>query len=220
MTGCREVFAVALILGLCAQGSAQEHELGEGKGSTIIPVEGLPDRGEPEEDKKPDPAQEARKKEARQRAVAAALMGAGGQTGWLKRGWRWDLNLDLALGKNLDAGGETLFLGRARTGATRVMEPAYLTLGATAEINTGAPPAFGLQMELLEMSSAIQLQAGGLIDTGGVPLATAAIGWQLFALEGQLRFDEETETLLFFKLRVPISWIYYYFTLYRPAPPG
>ena len=169
------------------------------------------------QDAQPDPKEGAEPdKKASQadknRAAALAQIQGSGSQGWLERGWRWDGNIDLALGQSAKDKDELAFFGRLRGGITRVQEPVYLTLGAIADLSTATDPAFGLQFETLEMRSALQLQLGGTIDLGGTPTVHAALGWQIFAFEAQFRLDDEVQTLFFGKLRLPISWFYYALT--------
>ena len=146
---------------------------------------------------------------AKRRAEALVWIGAAGPNGWLKREWRFDLNLDLAVGG--PGAASRRFFGRTRVGVTRVAEPGYYTLGLTADLVSEADPAFGLQFEAMEMVASFQWQVGAMVDTGSVPCLTTALGWQIFALEGQLRFDEETSALLYFKVRLPVSWLLHIF---------
>ncbi len=201
----------------------------QAQGETIIPVEGLPesedatqkedatkDETEPqkaeaaektdEEKAKEDKEAAQRRREAQNRAIA--LANAGALSAGFKRGWQWDLNVDLGIGNELNAGGLPL-MARVRSGITRIQDPLFLTLSPTVDISNVTPLAFGLQAELLSIQSGLQVQLGGAVNIEATPSVHAALGWQIFAVEAQAHLTtiDEPTVIIYGKLRIPISWL-------------
>jgi len=152
-------------------------------------------------------------------ALFAALCAAqpdplGGATepgGWLLRGWHADLNLELAIGRDVLGADDARWFGRVRAGVTRVLEPLYLSAGLIYTQGADRPAAFGAQAEVMDMGTALQLQVGAALDLDGAPAAHLALGWQVFGAEVELRWPNgPAELLVVGKLRVPVSWLVYW----------
>ncbi len=160
---------------------------------------------EAEEESEEDAA-ETEARAAKNRAAAVAMMDAGGENGWLERGWRVDLNVDFAGGNPW--ADDWSWLGRGRVGLMAVHEPQYLTLGLTAERlwPLEQPYAIGLEIEAMEMVSSLQLIGGGAVDLSGGLRWHAGLGWQIFGVEIDFAGPER---LVLGKVRIPISWLIY-----------
>ena len=170
--------------------------------------EDVPEEDAPEESGETDAEAEARAAErtAKNRAAAMAMMDAAGPNGWLERGWRADLNVDLGGGNPW--ADDWIWFGRGRVGIMRVAEPTYLTLGVTAEHlwPLPQPTAIGLELEAMEMVSAIQLIGGGGLDLSANWRWHLGLGWQIFGVE--VNFSG-SDRLVMGKIRIPISWFVY-----------
>lgn len=125
----------------------------------------------------------------------------------------WDLNLEGGLGWNLTHDAPLLGLARARGGLTwmdtsDIAAPRFYSLGVTALYCGIGDLAFGLQGELLDLSSGVWGQVGAHIDINTSTGLEASLGWSLFGVEAQVRFEDQgTQAALFLKLRIPIGII-------------
>jgi hypothetical protein len=103
------------------------------------------------------------------------------------------------------------FKGDARTGVVYVPEPYGYALGVVGELSNISDPAVGLEFEMLSMLFGVYGQVGGLVDVDGEWMATAGVGWQLFAFE--LQYEPQPDLganspwIGMAKLHFPISWI-------------
>lgn len=123
----------------------------------------------------------------------------------------WDLNLEGGYGRDFRAGGERdAWLARARVGALYINDRDHFMAGVTAEVHEPGSGAIGLQVEYLQLELGGWVQLGGHIDVDGHPAVVGALGWSLFGLELQHRFQrvEGSEDagfwVGFLKLRVPV----------------
>ncbi len=104
-------------------------------------------------------------------------------------------------------------LGRIRAGlllvdSTDLASPVFWCVGVTGEISGIGRPVVGLQFEVLGMRTGAALQLGAGVDTGGEPAGMVALGWSLFAIEGQLRrSDVGLYGAGFLKIRLPLGAI-------------
>jgi len=125
----------------------------------------------------------------------------------------WDLNLEGGLGWNLTRDAPLLGLVRARGGlmwmdTTDFAAPRFYSLGVTATYCGLGSLAFGIQGELLDLSSGVWGQLGAHIDIDAAPGFEASLGWSLFGVEAQLRLEDHgNQAALFLKLRIPIGII-------------
>ncbi len=126
----------------------------------------------------------------------------------------WDLNLEGALGKRLLDGEGLGGFGRIRGGLLYIDEsdlasPSFLSLGLTYDLSDFSPGTFGLQGELMSLSSGLWGQLGVAVDTQPKPAIMGAFGFSLVGAEAQLRWDEDEGRYfaLYGKIRIPISVI-------------
>lgn len=148
----------------------------------------------------------------RSEAVAATVSQAHGPNGWLKREWRWDASVDIGYGKSWESRDPWGLMVGGRLGATFVNQPHYLTAGATFYWSQQLSPTAGLQIEYLSDATAMWVQTGGFSEFDGDLGAMAALGWQIFAVEAQVRSrpaDQPAHWAVFGKVRVPVSWFFY-----------
>jgi hypothetical protein len=139
------------------------------------------------------------------RAPASAV----GMAGPLEQGWWWDLDLEGAAARWLQPGRTYLGMGRARVGVMYMAEPWYYSLGATYELNSLTPAAFGAQVEAMHLWSGFWIQLGGGVDVEGQGTFNASVGFSLFGFESETWSGGSlpTRTALLLKLRLPVSWI-------------
>jgi len=101
-------------------------------------------------------------------------------------------------------------MARLRVGSTFVLDPLFLTIAPYVEVKTGLPFVFGLQTEMMHLETGLWLQAGAMVDIKGRPGGIAAAGWSIFGVEYQkYNGREKLNRLLFIKLKLPFSFIYY-----------
>jgi hypothetical protein len=134
---------------------------------------------------------------------------AVGMAGPLEQGWWWDLDLEGAAGRWLQPGRTYLGMGRARVGVMYMAEPWYYSLGATYELNSLTPAAFGAQVEAMHLWSGFWIQLGGGVDVEGQGTFNASVWFSLFGFESETWSGGSlpTRTALLLKLRLPVSWI-------------
>jgi hypothetical protein len=201
-------FVLGLLL-LASSASAQTSESVE----KASPDQASPDQADPDQVDPDQPSQDAKKSSVnRSQALAATISQAHGPNGYLKREWRWDASVDIGYGKAWESVDPWGLMAGGRLGATWVTQPHYLTAGATVYWSQQLDPTAGLQVEYLSDATAMWLQTGAFSEFDGDLGAMAALGWQLFAVEAQVRNrpgDQPAHWALFGKLRVPVSWFFY-----------
>jgi hypothetical protein len=126
----------------------------------------------------------------------------------MRRGMRWDLNIDLSVGR-LYAPRETRWLGatRVRAGMLFVLEPWVPAIGLTAEATTLQPPRFGAQLEFLFLFTGTWLQVGADYDTKKRFAFHGAVGYSVLGIEAQRRRHDSGDDVwtVFGKIRIPIG---------------
>jgi hypothetical protein len=132
----------------------------------------------------------------------------------------WDANVEGALGGMFLDPTRLIGFTRVRAGLLVVDEqdlkmPRFYSLGLTYEASNflHVTSAVGLQAELMLAKSLVWGQLGVVSDFQPRPGFNASVGWSLFGLEGQMRWDgERTQGELvwgvFGKLRLPVSWFF------------
>jgi hypothetical protein len=126
--------------------------------------------------------------------------------------WTWDANVEGGLGAYFLDGARFSGFGRVRGGVLRVdeqsiSEPRFLALGMTYEISNLSPAAFGVELETLGLASGLWAQLGAFVDIQPRPGAKLGLGWSMFGVEGQLRWDRNDGVIwaAYAKLRVPVG---------------
>ncbi|MDC3952460.1 hypothetical protein [Polyangium jinanense] len=126
--------------------------------------------------------------------------------------WTWDANVEGGLGALFEDRAHLSGFGRVRGGFLRVdersvSEPRFLALGLTYELSDFSPATFGIEVETLGLASGAWLQLGALVDVQPRPGAKLALGWSLFGVEGQVRWDKDDGVVwaAYGKLRVPVG---------------
>jgi hypothetical protein len=128
-------------------------------------------------------------------------------------GWSWDVELDLGLrlvDDNLDT---SLGMARLQAGVLRADEPYYYSLGVTGEVGGAADRSVGLQATVTHLHAGTWLHLGGSWLVRDSAAASAlAVGWSLFGVEWQHRFDDSSGDGLLLQLRVPLGTTWFLFT--------
>ncbi|MDI3283708.1 hypothetical protein [Polyangium sp. 15x6] len=126
--------------------------------------------------------------------------------------WTWDANVEGGIGALFEERAHLSGFGRVRGGLLRVdersvSEPRFLALGLTYELSDFSPATFGIEVEALGLASGAWLQLGALVDVQPRPGAKLALGWSLFGVEGQVRWDKDDGVVwaAYGKLRVPVG---------------
>ncbi len=144
----------------------------------------------------------------RRNAQRRAMANAEGSNGWLEEYWSWDLKLELGVARQASRYGVK---GDMRTGAVYVAEPHGYAFGLVGELSSMSEPAAGVEVEYLSMKFGTFAQLGAMLDVHGRPMATAGVGWQLFALEVQYEptpdFNRGSSWIGMAKLHFPVSWL-------------
>lgn len=124
-----------------------------------------------------------------------------------------DLNLEGGGGRHFGEPPKTLGFGRARVGVMFARWPFFTMVGATYEFNNLSPASFGLQGELLHLSSGVWVQGGGSVDIHGKAGVMAALGLSVVGVEAQYRGYEDSGygVAVLGKVRIPIGVILYAF---------
>jgi hypothetical protein len=128
----------------------------------------------------------------------------------LRRGMRWDLNVDLSIGRVFaPSGGRWLGAARVRAGLLFIMEPLFPAVGLTAEVTTLQPARFGVQLESLHLWSGLWMQLGADYDTKARLAFHGAVGHDLLGIEVQSRKHESGDYVwsVFGKVRIPLGII-------------
>ena len=122
-----------------------------------------------------------------------------------------DLNLEGGAGRHFGDPAKTLGFGRARAGVMFARWPIFTMIGATYEFNNLSAASFGLQGELLHLSSGIWGQLGGSVDIHGKAGMMAALGLSVVGVEAQYRGYEDSGygVAVLGKLRIPIGVLLY-----------
>jgi hypothetical protein len=125
----------------------------------------------------------------------------------------WDLNVELGYGAVLHKDEKPgFFFGRARAGVLNINEYVlYSMLGATVDVTSRGPVAFGLQGELLHLEAGFWFQLGALVDLKGHFGGAASVGFSLLGVEVENRdYGDEVGRgwSILGKLRIPIAIIY------------
>jgi len=143
-------------------------------------------------------------------SVAPPKQGGLPRGGGLRRkGITWDLTLTGGLRLwDGDEDPSAVWLARARAGALLYREPTFVIAGVTAQAGALDTPAFGFEVEVINLEHGFWGQLGALGDSGGA-IASAAGGYTIFGLEYQRRLsgDREGDQALFLMLHVPIGVI-------------
>ncbi|MDI1478159.1 hypothetical protein [Polyangium sp. y55x31] len=126
--------------------------------------------------------------------------------------WTWDANVEGGIGALFEDRVHLSGFGRVRGGFLRVdersvAEPRFLALGLTYELSDFSPATFGIEVETLGLASGTWLQLGALLDVQPRPGAKLALGFSLFGVEGQVRWDKDDGVVwaAYGKLRVPVG---------------
>lgn len=130
----------------------------------------------------------------------------------------WDANIEGAVGALFLEPARVIGFARVRGGLLYVDEqdvssPKFYSLGLTYEVSNfrRVTSALGLQAEFMHLNSRFWAQAGVVADFQPRPGFNATVGWSIFGVEGQARWDEgrtqgELVWGVFGKLRIPITW--------------
>jgi hypothetical protein len=128
----------------------------------------------------------------------------------------WDANVEGAVGAAFLETSHLSGFGRVRGGLLYVNEsdvasPLFAALGLTYEISDRTPATFGVQGEIMSLSSGFWLQAGAMVDVQPRPGFMASAGWSLFGVEGQARWDKDYGHFfaVYGKFRVPIGVLHF-----------
>ena len=126
----------------------------------------------------------------------------------------WDLNIEGAAGHAFDGAAGWSGLGRVRAGIQRFdqrdrADAKFLMVGLSYELSDVSKATFLLQGEVLSLTSGTWLQLGAGADITPRPAFMGALGWSLFGIEGQARWDDPQGAFfaVYGKVRVPIGVI-------------
>lgn len=132
-------------------------------------------------------------------------------------GWSWDLEVDLGLRlaeRNIDA---PLGMARLQAGALWADEPMYYSLGLTAEIGGAAGRGLGAQATVTHLFTGTWAHLGASwLVRDSAAMTALGVGWSLFGVEWQHRFDGGQSDVLLFHLRLPLGTTWFLFT-HRPV---
>jgi hypothetical protein len=129
---------------------------------------------------------------------------SGGGSAYL-RGTMVDIHADIGYAYK-----DKILAAKARVGGTLVLDPFFLTLGPTVEIKSKLPTTFGLQAEMMHLGSGLWLQLSPMVDIKGEAGGSVAAGWSILGVEYQEYINrKKLSPMLFVKLRMPFSLIYY-----------
>lgn len=122
-----------------------------------------------------------------------------------------DLNLEGGVGRYFGDPKATYGFGRARAGVMFARWPVFAMIGATYEYNGLSPATFGVQGELLQLSSGFWGQLGAMVDVHGKPGGMASLGFSVIGVEAQYRGYEDKEYgfAVLGKIRVPVGVLLY-----------
>lgn len=203
----RAVIALVLCVG---SASAQEPPApGPAPAPTTTPAEPTPAAPPPAPDPNPAPPP------ATPAAPAAPAATGGGAFEGIKyrHATTWDLNLEGGAGYVFGDIEKWTGFFRARPGILFVRNDDFFAIGATVEyVGLLARPAFGAQVEYLNVPMGMWAQLGGSIDTKGRPGFNGSIGLSLIGIEAQVHeFDRSPDAAfaLLGKLRIPLGIIVY-----------
>ena len=125
----------------------------------------------------------------------------------------WDLNLEGGVGYSFAGQGEVAGFGRVRGGlllvdSSDLSAPMFYSLGFFADgasVEHGV--TYGVQGEVLSLNSGFWAQVGAGVDVAPRPVVLGSVGWSVFGVEAQGRFDPDAGAyaVLFGKLRIPIG---------------
>jgi hypothetical protein len=128
-------------------------------------------------------------------------------------GWNWDLEVDLGLRlaeRDIDA---SLGMARVQAGALWADEPLYYSLGLTAEIGGSAGRGLGGQATVTHLFTGTWAHLGASwLPRDSAAMTSLGVGWSLFGLEWQHRFDDGQSDALLFHLRLPLGTTWFLFT--------
>lgn len=97
---------------------------------------------------------------------------------------------------------------RAMLGVTAALDPHFLTLGPVVDYSSLDGFAVGGGLDYLATAPGVFLTAAVLANPGDGTVLSGTAGWQLFAVDVQRHLgQEDPHTVIFFKLRVPVSYI-------------
>ncbi len=122
-----------------------------------------------------------------------------------------DLNLEGGVGRFYGDPKATYGFGRARAGVMFARWPVFTMIGATYEYSGLSPATFGVQGELLQLSSGFWGQLGGMIDVHGKAGGMVALGFSVLGVEAQYRGYEDKEygAAVIGKVRIPVGVLLY-----------
>lgn len=175
--------------------------------------------GEPIEPETPaEPGESEKDGEPKPAPKPARPQSSGGVTWYappgslipVRRGMRWDVNVDLSFGRLFAPnGGRWLGAARARAGLLFIMEPLFPAIGLTAEGTTLQPPRFGVQVESLHLWTGLWAQFGADYDTKKRVGFHGAVGHDLLGLEAQSRRHVNGDYVwsIVGKVRIPLGII-------------
>lgn len=132
-------------------------------------------------------------------------------------GWSWDVELDLGLRLTDDDVDASLGMARLQAGVLRADEPYYYSLGVTGELGGAADRSVGLQATVTHLHAGTWLHLGGSwLVRDRAAASSLALGWSLFGVEWQHRFDDPAGDALLLQLRLPLGTTWFLFT-HRPV---
>jgi hypothetical protein len=122
-------------------------------------------------------------------------------------GWSWDVEIDLGLrllDRDVDA---ARGMARLQAGALWANEPYYFSFGATAELGGAADRAVGAQVTMTHLYAGTWTHLGASwLPRDSAAMTSLGLGWSLFGVEWQHRFDDGDALLLHVRLPLGTTW--------------
>lgn len=143
--------------------------------------------------------------EGRQRAAGIAAASFMTIPGLFVRGIEPGFWLEGGVGR---ADSATTATARAMLGVTAALDPHFLTIGPVVDYTGGDGFAIGGGLDYLAAAPGVFATFAALADPGQATILSGTVGWQVFAVDVQRHIQTDNpHTVVFFKLRAPISWI-------------
>jgi len=164
-----------------------------------------------------DPDVSESQREGRQRAAVVAAASFMDTPGLFVRGIEPGFWLEGGVGREDSATRPT---ARAMLGVTAALDPHFLTFGPVVDYTGGDGFAIGGGLDYLAAAPGLFTTLAALADPGEATILSGTVGWQVFAVDVQHHVQTENpRTIVFFKLRAPISWIIRSLRSARPHQP-
>jgi hypothetical protein len=159
----------------------------------------------------------ASQNEGRQRAAGIAAASFMAIPGLFVRGIEPGFWLEAGIAR---ADSTTTGTARAMLGVTAALDPHFLTIGPVVDYTGGDGLAVGGGIDYLAAAPGLFTTFAALADPGQATILSGTVGWQIFAVDVQHHIQTDNpHTVVFFKLRAPISWIIRSLRSSRPHQP-